>query len=151
MAGVLHLLKTEDKNSFAISAQCPKGLGLPQSHRSVLLSPMCVLLSRWCDSGTHTAILIVSAWSRHADSNALTLPACSVMFTGTDQSCKLNQAGLLLFFSASAAPRSAVTVRDLGVALSSLFSYVLGTFEVYSNLGCGPHTQGLPLWWVGCL
>lgn len=46
VAGVLHLLKMEEKNSFAISARCPEGPGLPQSHRSVLLSPACVLLSR---------------------------------------------------------------------------------------------------------
>lgn len=46
VAGVLHLLKMEEKNSFAISAPCPEGPGLPQSHRSVLLSLVCVLLSR---------------------------------------------------------------------------------------------------------
>lgn len=46
VAGVLHLLKTEEKNSFAISARCPEGPGLPQSHRSVPFSPACVLLSR---------------------------------------------------------------------------------------------------------
>ena len=86
-AGILHLLKMEErkKNSFAISARCPEGAGLPQSRRSVLLSPARVLLSRRRDSGTHTAILIVSAWSGRADSDALTLPACALMFTGTDQ------------------------------------------------------------------
>lgn len=44
VAGVL--LKMEEKNSFAISALCPEGPGLPQSRHSVLLSPVCVLLSR---------------------------------------------------------------------------------------------------------
>lgn len=34
------------ENGFAISALCPEGPGLPQSHRSVLLSPACMLLSR---------------------------------------------------------------------------------------------------------
>lgn len=53
-AGVLHLFKTEEKNSFAISSLCPEGPCLPQSRRSVLLSPACMLLSRGCDSETHT-------------------------------------------------------------------------------------------------
>lgn len=39
----LRLLKMEEKNSFAISAACPEGPGLPQSHGSV---PMFLLLSR---------------------------------------------------------------------------------------------------------
>lgn len=46
VAGVLHLLKMAEENSFAISAPCPKGPGLPQSRRSVLFSPACMLLSR---------------------------------------------------------------------------------------------------------
>lgn len=85
IASVKNGERKKKKKSFAISARCPEGAGLPQSRRSVLLSPACVLLSRRCDSGTHTAILIVSAWSRRADSDALTLPACALMFTGTDQ------------------------------------------------------------------
>lgn len=45
VAGVLHLLKMEEKNSSAISAPCPEGSGLPQSHRSVLLS-LCVRVAK---------------------------------------------------------------------------------------------------------
>lgn len=37
VVGVLHLLKLEEENSFAISAPCPEGPGLPQSHGSVAL------------------------------------------------------------------------------------------------------------------
>lgn len=37
VAGVL--LKMEEKNSFAISALCPEGPGLPQSQHSVLFLP----------------------------------------------------------------------------------------------------------------
>lgn len=45
VAGVLHLLKMEEKNSSAISTPCPEGSGLPQSHRSVLLS-LCMRVAK---------------------------------------------------------------------------------------------------------
>lgn len=50
--------------------------------------PACMLLSRRCDSGAHTAILIASARSSRTDSYAPTLPArVLLMFTGTGSVC----------------------------------------------------------------
>lgn len=66
-----------------------------------------------------------------------------VVFTGTDQSCKLNQDGLL-FFSPTAAPISAVRNKDWDEALSPSFSYVFAKFKVYNNVGWGLQHGGFP-------
>lgn len=118
-------------------ALCVLRVLVSPNHIALSCSPLaCVLLSRWCDSGTHTAILIVSAWKQTHWSQC---SDCVCMRGGVYWNrpvLQIKPSWAVVFFRLGCSQKHCESQR-FGRGFKSLFSYIFSTFRVCNDLGCG--------------